>query len=99
MMATEMLTARFMGFTDRGEIAVGKRADLNIIDIEGIRMHAPSVLKDLPGGGKRVDQTASGYRATIVGGRVIQRDGVPTGELPGKLLRAGRIGELAEAAE
>ena len=91
--------ARFMGFTDRGEIAVGKRADLNIIDIEGIRMHAPSVLKDLPGGGKRVDQTASGYRATIVGGRVIQRDGVPTGELPGKLLRAGRIGELAEAAE
>jgi N-acyl-D-aspartate/D-glutamate deacylase len=91
--------ADFMGFADRGRLEAGRRADINVIDVDKVRMHAPSVLYDLPGGGRRVDQGADGYTATIVGGKVIQRDGTPTGELPGRLLRAGRIGELAEAAE
>jgi N-acyl-D-aspartate/D-glutamate deacylase len=91
--------ADFMGFSDRGRLEVGRRADINIIDVDKVQMHAPSVLYDLPGGGRRVDQTADGYSYTIVGGKVIQQGGKPTGELPGKLLRANRVGELAEAAE
>jgi N-acyl-D-amino-acid deacylase len=91
--------ADFMGFADRGKLEVGRRADINIIDVDKVRMHAPSVLYDLPGGGRRVDQTADGYSATLVGGKVIQRNGTPTGELPGTLVRHNRIGELAEAAE
>ena len=91
--------ADFMGFTDRGRLEVGRRADINVIDVDKVRMHAPSVLYDLPGGGRRVDQLADGYSATIVGGKVIQRNGTPTGELPGRLVRAGRASAMAEAAE
>jgi N-acyl-D-aspartate/D-glutamate deacylase len=91
--------ADFMGFTDRGKLEVGRRADINVIDVDKVRMHAPSVLYDLPGGGRRVDQLADGYSATIVGGKVIQRNGTPTGELPGTLVRAGRASAMAEAAE
>jgi N-acyl-D-aspartate/D-glutamate deacylase len=82
--------AGLAGFSDRGELAVGKKADVNVIDFEALELHSPEVRFDLPAGGRRLNQTASGYRATIVNGTVIQRDGRPTGELPGKLVRAGR---------
>jgi N-acyl-D-aspartate/D-glutamate deacylase len=93
--------AALMGFSDRGQIAVGKRADLNIIDFDGLTLHRPIVTRDLPANGRRLNQTATGYRATIVNGRVIQRDGVPTGELPGKVIRgagarAERVAEMAK---
>jgi N-acyl-D-aspartate/D-glutamate deacylase len=82
--------AGLAGFSDRGELAVGKKADVNVIDFDALELHSPEVKFDLPAGGRRLNQTASGYRATLVGGKVIQRDGKPTGELPGRLVRASR---------
>jgi N-acyl-D-amino-acid deacylase len=81
--------AGLAGFKDRGELAVGKKADVNIIDFDALELHSPEVKFDLPAGGRRLDQNASGYRATLVAGKVIQRNGSPTGELPGRLVRAG----------
>ncbi len=81
--------AGLAGFNDRGELAVGKKADVNVIDFDTLELHSPEVRFDLPAGGRRLNQTASGYRATIVSGKVIQRNGAPTGELPGRLVRAG----------
>ncbi len=85
--------ARAVGLNDRGVIAPGFKADMNIIDYDRLRLHAPRVVFDLPGGGRRLDQTAEGYDVTMVSGTVISRDGLPTGELPGKLVRGQR--ELA----
>ncbi|RYD91612.1 MAG: D-aminoacylase, partial [Sphingomonadales bacterium] len=62
---------------------------VNVIDFDALQLHSPEVKFDLPAGGRRLNQTASGYRATIVSGKIIQRDGLPTGELPGRLVRAG----------
>src|SRR3546814_9076222 len=56
-------TADLVGLKDRGRIAVGKKADINIIDHDGLRLHAPRVVADLPGGGRRLVQDAEGYRA------------------------------------
>ena len=83
--------AALMGFADRGRIAVGQCADINIIDFDGLNLHRPIVTRDLPANGRRLNQTATGYRATLVNGRVIQRDGVPTGELPGKVIRGAGV--------
>jgi N-acyl-D-aspartate/D-glutamate deacylase len=79
--------AQFLGLRDRGELAVGRRADLNVIDLNALRLHAPQVRHDLPAGGQRLHQGASGYRFTLVAGKIIQRDGRPTAELPGRLVR------------
>jgi len=79
--------ARAVGLLDRGLIAPGYKADLNLIDFERLRLHAPEVARDLPGGGRRLVQRAEGYAATLVGGTVVYRDGVATGELPGRLVR------------
>jgi len=79
--------ADLYGFTDRGRLAEGLRADLNIIDHEGLRLHAPRAVHDLPAGGVRLLQDATGYRATVVNGQVTRRDGVDTGARPGRLLR------------
>src|SRR3546814_15383862 len=67
-------TADLVGLKDRGRIAVGKKADINIIDHDGLRLHAPRVVADLPGGGRRLVQDADGYRATIVSGVIVPRD-------------------------
>jgi len=79
--------ARVAGLADRGRIAVGYKADLNVLDADGLRLHRPVVVHDLPGGGRRLDQSADGYVATLVSGEVIAENGVPTTARPGKLIR------------
>ncbi|MCX4240740.1 N-acyl-D-amino-acid deacylase family protein [Paraliomyxa miuraensis] len=83
-------TARFIGLHDRGTIEVGRRADLNVIDLPRLGLRTPQMQKDLPAGGRRLMQRADGYRATLVAGRVVAREGVLTGERPGRLVRVGR---------
>ncbi len=80
-------TAALIGLDDRGVIAKGKRADLNLIDWDALQLHHPEILFDLPAGGKRLVQRVDGYRMTLVAGVPISEDGKPTGELPGKLVR------------
>jgi len=79
--------ARLAGLMDRGQIAVGMKADLNIIDFDRLKVHVPTVTHDLPAGGRRMRQTAEGYVATLVSGVVTYRDGKATGALPGRLVR------------
>ncbi|MEY2405023.1 MAG: N-acyl-D-amino-acid deacylase [Acidimicrobiaceae bacterium] len=81
-------TASTYGFADRGVLAPGMRADLNLIDLDGMRLHAPEMVFDLPAGGRRLIQRVDGYKATVVAGRVTYLDGEPTGERPGRLVRA-----------
>jgi len=80
-------TARVAGLADRGRIAVGYKADLNVIDHAAVTLHKPVIAHDLPAGGRRLDQSADGYVATIVSGEVIAEHGVPTDARPGKLVR------------
>jgi N-acyl-D-aspartate/D-glutamate deacylase len=82
--------AQTVGLGDRGVLAAGRKADLNIIDYERIHLPAPKVVYDLPGGGRRVTQDARGYEAMIVTGEVVSRGGEPTGALPGRLVRGPR---------
>lgn len=81
-------TAEVVGLGDRGVIAPGRRADLNVIDFENLRINFPHSVSDLPAGGSRLLQSADGYVATIVRGRITRRDGLDTGERPGRLVRA-----------
>jgi N-acyl-D-aspartate/D-glutamate deacylase len=82
--------ARVAGLGDRGRIAVGYKADLNVIDHARLRLHKPVISYDLPAGGHRLDQTADGYVATIVSGQVIAENGNPTDARPGTLVRGRR---------
>ncbi|MDF2694009.1 MAG: D-aminoacylase, partial [Labilithrix sp.] len=82
-------TSRYIGLHDRGTIALGQRADLNVIDHDALRLLRPALVADLPTGGKRLLQRAEGYRATLVAGRPILERGAFTGELPGRLARIG----------
>jgi N-acyl-D-aspartate/D-glutamate deacylase len=82
--------AGLMGLSDRGVLAAGRKADVNVIDLDALTLLKPKAARDLPGGGRRIQQGARGYAVTIVGGRVIARDDAPTGELPGRLVRARR---------
>jgi N-acyl-D-aspartate/D-glutamate deacylase len=82
-------TAELFGLRDRGTLEVGKKADLNAIDLDGLRLCAPEMIFDLPAGGKRFMQRAQGYRATIVSGEVTIENDEPTGALPGRLVRGG----------
>ncbi|MDH3683609.1 MAG: amidohydrolase family protein [Acidimicrobiia bacterium] len=75
------------GFTDRGVLAEGKAADINIFDLATVTPDIPELVHDLPGGARRLRQTASGFAATIVNGSVLVEDGQPTGATPGQLLR------------
>ncbi len=75
------------GLTDRGVLAPGYRADINVIDFDKLKLLKPEVVYDLPAGGKRLIQKARGYRHTFLGGREIARDDQPTGEMAGRLLR------------
>jgi N-acyl-D-amino-acid deacylase len=79
--------ARVAGLADRGRIAVGYKADLNVIDHAGLRLHRPTITYDLPAGGRRLDQTADGYVVTIVSGEIIVENGQPTAARPGRLVR------------
>ena len=79
--------ARVAGLADRGRIAVGYKADLNVIDHAGLRLHRPTIIYDLPAGGRRLDQTADGYVVTIVSGEIIVENGQPTAARPGRLVR------------
>ncbi|AIT82094.1 N-acyl-D-amino-acid deacylase family protein [Novosphingobium pentaromativorans] len=88
--------AASVGLFDRGTIAVGTKADINVIDRDNIVLHRPTVSRDLPSNGKRLSQKASGYRATIVSGEVTYRDGQATGALPGRLVRAGAAAMSAQ---
>ena len=80
-------TARTVGLFDRGVLAPGYRADLNVIDFERLRPRRPEVHFDLPAGGRRLLQRADGYVHTVVAGQEIMRDGAPTGAFPGRLIR------------
>jgi N-acyl-D-amino-acid deacylase len=84
-------TAAFFCFHDRGLLKPGKKADVNVIDMERLRLHVPKVVNDLPAGGKRLIQKVDGYRATIVSGQAVFEEGVATGARPGKLVRAGKL--------
>lgn len=79
-----------VGLDDRGRLAIGAKADINVIDIDALTLHAPSVVRDLPAGGRRLRQMADGYAATIVSGCVTYRNGEHSGALPGRLVRNGR---------
>jgi N-acyl-D-aspartate/D-glutamate deacylase len=92
-------TAQAVGLHDRGLIAPGYRADINVIDYDGLALLAPEVAYDLPAGGRRLVQRARGYVATLVAGETTYEDGEPTGRLPGRLLRGARSAPSALAAE
>ncbi|MBV9991989.1 MAG: amidohydrolase family protein [Alphaproteobacteria bacterium] len=83
-------TARAVGLMDRGVIAPGKKADLNVIDFDRLQVRAPRMAFDLPAGGKRLLQGADGYVATIVSGEIVYQGGKATGALPGKLVRGAQ---------
>ncbi|KCZ46218.1 N-acyl-D-amino-acid deacylase family protein [Hyphomonas pacifica] len=80
-------TAQWIGLYDRGLIAPGYRADINVIDLARMKLHLPEVRYDLPAGGRRLMQRAEGYTATILKGAITHRDGDPTGAKPGRLVR------------
>ncbi|MBC8365612.1 MAG: amidohydrolase family protein [Actinobacteria bacterium] len=82
-------TAQLFGLTDRGELTIGMKADLNVIDLDGLTLRSPRMAHDLPAGGRRLLQEAVGYRHTIVSGEETRRDGVDTGARPGRLVRGG----------
>ncbi len=80
-------TARAVGLTDRGVLAEGMKADVNVIDFDNLRVRAPEMVYDLPSGGARLDQRADGYLATLVNGQVTYRNGEATEALPGRLIQ------------
>ncbi|HPZ47611.1 MAG TPA: D-aminoacylase [Novosphingobium sp.] len=92
-------TARLYGLDDRGMIAPGYMADLNVIDFDNLKLGRPWLAFDLPAGGKRLLQKAEGYVATIKSGVVTFRDGQWSGETPGGLIRGPQRAAMAEAAE
>jgi len=91
--AVQMLTSRnadHIGLADRGRIAVGLRADLNLIDPQRLSVGTPRIVRDLPAGGRRFLQKAEGVLRTWVAGECVQRDGEVTAARPGRLVRLGR---------
>jgi N-acyl-D-aspartate/D-glutamate deacylase len=84
---------------DRGVVAPGYKADLNVIDLDRLTLYSPQPVYNLPAGGRRLQQKADGYVATIVNGEITYRDGEPTGRLPGRLVRGDgfRAGPRAAA--
>lgn len=81
-------TADFYGFPDRGRLQPGKKADVNVIDFEGLTLHSPKMIFDLPAGGRRLVQYVDGYDMTICAGTPIFEKGEETGARPGKLVRS-----------
>jgi len=83
-------TAIAVGLNDRGLLRPGYRADVNVIDFEKLQIGPPRVKRDLPAGGARVLQEATGYTANVVAGAITYRDGTATGALPGRLVRGAQ---------
>jgi N-acyl-D-aspartate/D-glutamate deacylase len=83
-------TATLFGLSDRGVIATGKKADVNVIDMTALNLGVPKMVYDLPAQGRRLVQCADGYDATIVSGAVTRRFGADTGARPGRLIRGVR---------
>ncbi|HML13602.1 MAG TPA: amidohydrolase family protein [Xanthobacteraceae bacterium] len=92
-------TANFFGLSDRGRLAPGLRADVNLIDYDRLQVRKPELVHDMPAGGRRFVQTVEGYETTIVAGTPIFERGEHTGATPGRLIRAGRDAEVLHAAE
>lgn len=91
--AIEMMTrrnARYLGLADRGSVAPGQRADINVIDPKALSVGAPQLVRDLPAGGRRFLQKGVGYVGTWVAGQLVQQGGRPTAARPGRLVRVGR---------
>ncbi len=84
--------AQFAGLTDRGVLAPGMKADINVIDFANLALERPEMVVDLPAGGRRLMQKARGYAATVKAGQITYRNGEATGALPGGLVRRERIG-------
>jgi N-acyl-D-aspartate/D-glutamate deacylase len=84
-------TAALVGLGDRGILAPGRRADINLVDLDALSVCPPEMVQDLPAGGKRLVQRARGYVTTFVSGTAVMREGEPTGALPGRLVRGGRF--------
>ena len=82
-------TAQFFGLHDRGRLTPGMRADINLINFEGLRLYQPQLVNDLPAGGRRFVQRVDGYEATLVAGTPTFERGEHTGAMPGHLVRAG----------
>ncbi|MDG0977201.1 amidohydrolase family protein [Ilumatobacter sp.] len=83
-------TARTVGLFDRGVLAPGYRADINVVDYDGLRLHKPEIVPDLPAGGKRLLQRADGWTHTIVAGVETYNNGEATSALPGRLVRGAQ---------
>jgi len=83
-------TAELYGLKDRGVLAAGMKADINLIDFDNLRLHAPEMVFDLPANGRRFVQRVDGYKYTIVSGEVTYQDGDATGAMPGKVVRGVR---------
>ena len=82
--------AELVGLRDRGLLASGYKADINVIDLDRLHLSRPEITNDLPAGGRRLFQRATGYAGTVVNGRIIQRDGEITDQLPGRLVRGAQ---------
>ena len=93
--ALTSVPADLAGLPDRGRLVVGAKADINVIDLARLQVRVPTVVHDLPAGGRRMHQAADGIAATLVAGTVTYRDGQPTGALPGRLVRGGVRAALA----
>jgi N-acyl-D-aspartate/D-glutamate deacylase len=89
-------TAAIYGLDDRGLLAPGMKADVNVIDFDGMYLHAPEMVYDLPASGRRLIQRVDGYDVTICSGEVIYEAGVATGALPGKLIRGPQVAPACE---
>ena len=83
-------TASLYGLNDRGTLHAGKRADINVIDYNALTLHGPKMAHDLPAGGRRLLQEATGYDYTIVAGTITRQSGQDTGQRPGRLIRGAR---------
>ena len=90
--------AATVGMIDRGRIAEGMKADLNVIDLDALKLHVPRVAYDLPAGGKRMQQKSDGYVATVVSGEITYLNGEHTGALPGRLVRRSSAQPIKRAA-
>ncbi|WP_174291085.1 N-acyl-D-amino-acid deacylase family protein [Sphingomonas bacterium] len=84
------LNARCFGLDDRGLLKTGLKADVNVIDFDGMALGAPKITHDLPAGGARLNQATSGFLATVLSGTVSRRNDQDTGERPGRLMRDGQ---------
>ena len=93
MMSKE--AADLYGLGDRGTVEVGKRGDLNVIDLDRVELHLPEVIDDLPTGASRIVQRADGFDLTVCAGEVTFRGGSPTGARPGRLVRGPQAAPAA----